>query len=179
MAHENSAVTTSPTQGTSRRSDPSRTGDSCPARGTRCRAAAGATAAPACRRAGVRRSRIGHHDGQSSRTAGKTRSDLASVGCGCRVGLDQRGVRSPSAAGRRPTVKPAPTDASSTRSPFFSRAGTDGVVQRQRNRGRGGVAEPLDVDDRPCRVDAELLRRRLDDAAVGLVRDEQVEVVRR
>ena len=88
-----------------------------------------------------------------------------------------RPSRIPSAAAPRPTVKPAPTDASSTRSPFFSRPGADRVVQRQRNRRRRRVAEPLDVDDHLVRVEAELLGRRLDDPAVGLVRDEQIEIV--
>ena len=55
----------------------------------------------------------------------------------------------------------------------------DRVVQRERNRRGGRVAEPLDVDDDLARIDAELLGRRLDDAAVRLVRDEQIEVGRR
>ena len=78
-----------------------------------------------------------------------------------------------------PTVKPAPTDASSTRSPFFSRPVATRVVERERDRRRRRVAEPLDVDDDLARVEAQLLGRRLDDPAVGLVRHEQIEVVGR
>ena len=66
-------------------------------------------------------------------------------------------LRIPQRTRTAPTVKPAPTEASSTRSPFFSRPAHDGVVQRQRNRRRRGVAEPLDVDDHLLRVEAELL----------------------
>src|SRR5262249_49655061 len=57
-------------------------------------------------------------------------------------------------------------------------AGTDRVVEREWNRRGGRVAEPLDVDDHLVRVDAELFGRRHDDPAVGLVRDEQIDVVR-
>ena len=45
-------------------------------------------------------------------------------------------------------------------------AAADRIVQRQRNRRGGGVAEPLDVDDRPCRASpsfsvADWMMRRL------------------
>ena len=40
--------------------------------------------------------------------------------------------------------------------PLLQRPGTDGVIERQRNRGRRGVAEALDIDDDLLRVDAEL-----------------------
>ena len=76
-----------------------------------------------------------------------------------------------------PTVKPAPTEASSTRSPFFSRPSCDAVVERERNRGGRGVAEPLEVDDDLRRVDPEAVGGGGDDPAVGLVRHEQGDVV--
>src|SRR5712692_8143186 len=62
---------------------------------------------------------------------------------------------------------------------FPEPARADRVVQRERD-GRGRrVAEPLDVDDDLTRVDAELLGRRLDDPAVGLMRDEEIDVAGR
>src|SRR5581483_9122992 len=61
---------------------------------------------------------------------------------------------------------------------FLQSTGADGVVQRERN-GRGGrVAESIDVDDDLRGIDAELLARGLDDAAVCLMRHEQIDVVR-
>src|ERR1700681_805052 len=55
-------------------------------------------------------------------------------------------------------------------------ARADRIVQSQRDGRRRRVAEPLDVDDDPLRAHAESLGRGLDDAAVGLMRDEEVEV---
>ena len=66
-----------------------------------------------------------------------------------------------------PTVKPAPTEASSTRSPFFSRPSRTRVGERQRNRRGGGVAVHLEVDDDlvvaagPSRSAAASMMRRL------------------
>ena len=60
-----------------------------------------------------------------------------------------------------PTVKPAPTDASSTRSPFFSRPCAARIRERQRDRAGGGVAVHLQVDDAPCRRRGRGARPRL------------------
>src|SRR5215472_6071736 len=57
-------------------------------------------------------------------------------------------------------------------------ARTHRVVERERNRRGGGVSESVDVDEDFRRVDAELLACGLDDAAVRLVRHEEVDVVR-
>ena len=46
---------------------------------------------------------------------------------------------------------------------------TNRVVQRERDRRRRRVAESIDVDKRFVGRDAEFLRRRLDDAPVGLM----------
>src|SRR5687768_13527787 len=53
----------------------------------------------------------------------------------------------------------------------------DGVVQGKRNGRRRGVAETLDVDDDLFLGHTKLLGRGEDDAAVGLVRDEQIDVM--
>ena len=76
-------------------------------------------------------------------------------------------------------MNPAPTDASSTRSPFFSRPCGMASLKRQRNGRRRGVAVALDVDDDLLRRQAEPLGRRHDDSAVGLVGHEEIDVVRR
>src|SRR5262249_47061255 len=62
--------------------------------------------------------------------------------------------------------------------PLLEPSRAHGVVERERNRCRRRVAESIDVDDDLVLIDAELFGRRLDDAAVRLVRHEEVEVVR-
>ena len=62
--------------------------------------------------------------------------------------------------------------------PFFESAGAHRIVQGERNRRRRRVAEAVDVDDYLHRIDAEPFRGRKNDAAIGLVRDEQVEIAR-
>jgi trehalose synthase len=54
----------------------------------------------------------------------------------------------------------------------------DGVLERERDRGGRGVAEPLEIDDDGALVEAEAVGGGLDDAAVGLVRHEQAHVPR-
>ena len=50
------------------------------------------------------------------------------------------------------------------------------AVERERNRGGGGVAVEVDGDDHLFARDAELVGRGVDDAAVGLMRHEPVDV---
>src|SRR6185295_9533372 len=52
-----------------------------------------------------------------------------------------------------------------------------GLLQGERDRGRGRVGHAVDVDDDLLRRDAELARRGLDDADVGLMGDEEVDVL--
>ena len=86
--------------------------------------------------------------------------------------------QNPQRSSTAPTVNPAPTDASSTRSPFFRRPlqtasfSASGIVAAVVLPNRSMLMMTLFV------VDAELFGRRLDDAAVGLMRHEQIEVVR-
>ena len=84
----------------------------------------------------------------------------------------------PTSAGATvPTVKPAPTAASSTRSPFFRRFCVERGGQGEGDGGGGGVAvllrcsSPPSSSGRPKRV-----ADGVDDAQVGLVGDEEVEV---
>ena len=69
-------------------------------------------------------------------------------------------LRIPTAAAPRPTVNPAPTDASSTRSPRFSCLLGDRIGERQRDRRAGRVAVPLQVDDHLRRRAARAARPR-------------------
>ena len=75
-------------------------------------------------------------------------------------------------------MNPAPTDASSTRSPLLQPSLLDGVLERERNRGGRGVAVLLEIDDDGALVEAEAVGGGLDDAAVGLVRHEEAHVLR-
>ena len=76
-----------------------------------------------------------------------------------------------------PQVKPPPIASSSTRSPRLMRPSRDRDGERERDRGGGGVAVPVDGGDDLLGRDAELVRRAVDDALVGLMRHEPVDVV--
>src|SRR5262245_31866258 len=60
--------------------------------------------------------------------------------------------------------------------PFLEPAAAHGVIQRKRNRGGRGIPEVLDVDDHLVGIDSQLLGGRLNDAAIRLVRDEQIDI---
>src|ERR1017187_7306781 len=59
---------------------------------------------------------------------------------------------------------------------FLEAALADGVARSQRNGGGGGVAVPLDIDRDLLGRDAETLTGALDDAQVGLVRNQRCHV---
>ena len=73
-------------------------------------------------------------------------------------------------------VKPAPKATNSTCDPSLDASAFDRLVERDRNRRRGGVAVAVDVHVDLVHRNAGVLGRRLDDADVRLVRDEQVDV---
>ena len=77
-----------------------------------------------------------------------------------------------------PQVKPAPNATSSTSEPGPMRPSADRLVERERDRRGGGVAVAVDVDHHLRHRDARVLRRGLDDPEVGLVRHQQVDLVR-
>ncbi len=74
-------------------------------------------------------------------------------------------------------MKPPPMASNSTRSPFLMRPSLTATAQRQRNRRRRGVAVTIDGQHHLLRCNMQLVRRRIDDALVGLMRHEPVDVV--
>ena len=76
-----------------------------------------------------------------------------------------------------PQVKPPPMASIITRSPCLMRPSRHGDVEGQRDRGRRGVAVPVDGDHHLLGRDAELVGAGVDDAPVGLVRHEPVEIL--
>ena len=75
-------------------------------------------------------------------------------------------------------MKPAPNDTSSSSEPGRS-ALLDGLIDRERDRRGRGVAVPIDVDHHLVHRHAGVLGGGLDDANVGLVRHQQIDLVRR
>ncbi len=78
-----------------------------------------------------------------------------------------------------PQLTPAPKAPSSTRAPWRQPAGALGLGERQRDRRRRGVAELGDRVDHPLRHEPEPFADRAQDPRVGLVVDEEVDVVER
>jgi len=75
-----------------------------------------------------------------------------------------------------PTVNPAPTDASSARLPFFNFPCVRAGVHGQWDGGSGGVAVLVNIDDDFVGGHAQAVSGGHDDAAIGLMRDEDVNV---
>ena len=86
-------------------------------------------------------------------------------------------ARAPAQRARWPRSCPAPKPEHSTRSPSATLAVVDRLEQRERDRRRRRVAVAVDVHERAVRRDAEPVGGGVDDADVGLVRDEPVDVV--
>ena len=75
-----------------------------------------------------------------------------------------------------PQVRPPPSASISTRSPRRMRPSLPGLGQRQRHRGGRGVGVPVHRHHHPLRRQPEPLAHRVDDAQVGLVRHQPVDV---
>ena len=76
-----------------------------------------------------------------------------------------------------PHTSPAPKAVSRTRSPVLTRPSPHAFVERDRDRGGGGVAVAVDVLVDLRRVDLQALAHGVDDPLVGLVRDEEVDLL--
>ena len=74
-----------------------------------------------------------------------------------------------------PTVKPAPTAASSTRSPFFSLP-SPSRLHGERDRSGRGVAVLFDIDNHAIRAHAQPIGRGRDDALVGLMGNKAAQI---
>jgi len=75
-------------------------------------------------------------------------------------------------------VKPAPKATNITVEPSFTRPCACASLERDRDRRRRGVPVAIDVHEHLLHRDVRVLRRRLDDADVRLMRDEQIDVGR-
>ena len=95
--------------------------------------------------------------------------------CGCSWAP---GIGLSSAPSAEPQVKPPPKASSSSSWPRWILPGAHGFVERQRHRTGRGIAVLVDGDDHAVHRHVEALGRRLDDAQVGLVRDQPVDRMR-
>ena len=77
-----------------------------------------------------------------------------------------------------PQVRPPPSASISTRSPRADAAVAACLGKRQRHRGRRGIGVPIHGDHHPLRRQAELAAHGVDDAPVGLVRHQPIDVAR-
>ena len=77
-----------------------------------------------------------------------------------------------------PQVNPAPKATSSRSEPGLDPAFGDGLIERQRNGGGRGVAVAVHVDHHLLHGHAGVLGRGLDDPDVGLMGNQEIDLVR-